>query len=210
MNTQHFKKYVFGLSFGIGLIVPGLTAQAQDWRNHQSQRNERRLERQAQPRIQPQTQSQLQTPQRQVRPEIQRGDQQYRQDRRETWRGEAWRDREQWRDRERRAWELARERERQRELFERQRRVYRTYPYTYRNYDYYGYNDYGYGNYGYSNEEQRGYRDGLNRGQEDAQTRRIANPNNSSHYRNGSAAYREGFYRGYFIGYRQYSGYRRW
>src|SRR5882672_3227231 len=190
MNIQHFKKYALGLSLVIGLIVTGLTAQAQDWRNRQSQRNERHPEHQ--PRVQPQTRPQLQIPQRQVRPEIQRDRQQ---DRRE-----AWRDHEQWRSHEqRRAWELERERE---------RRIYRTYPYTYRNYDYHGYNNYGYGNYGNSSEEQRGYRDGLNRGREDAQTRRIADPNNSSHYRSGNAAYREGFHQGYFIGYRQYSGYR--
>src|SRR5262249_53388125 len=78
MNIQHFKKYVLGLSLGIGLIVPGLTAQAQDWRNHQSQRNDRRPERQIQPLVQPQTQSQLQIPQRQVRPEFQRDRQQDR------------------------------------------------------------------------------------------------------------------------------------
>ena len=208
MNIQHFKKYVLGLSLGIGLIVPGLTAQAQDWRNHQSQRNDRRPERQIQPRVQPQTQSQLQIPQRQVRPEFQRDRQQ---DRHEAWRRDAQRDHDQWRNHEqRRAWELERERERQRALLERQRRIYRTYPYTYRNYDYYGYNNYGYGNYGYSSEEQRGYRDGLNRGREDAQTRRIADPNNSSHYRNGNAAYRAGFFRGYFVGYRQYGGYGGW
>src|SRR5215510_666177 len=208
MNIQHFKKYVLGLSLGIGLIVPGLTAQAQDWRNHQSQRNDRRPERQIQPRVQPQTQSQLQIPQRQVRPEFQRDRQQ---DRHEASRRDAQRDHDQWRNHEqRRAWELERERERQRALLERQRRIYRTYPYTYRNYDYYGYNNYGYGNYGYSSEEQRGYRDGLNRGREDAQTRRIADPNNSSHYRNGNAAYRAGFYRGYFVGYRQYGGYGGW
>jgi len=208
MNIQHFKKYVLGLSLGIGLIVPGLTAQAQDWRNHQSQRNDRRPERQIQPRVQPQTQPQLQIPQRQVRPEFQRDREQ---DRHEAWRRDAQRNHEQWRNHEqRRAWELERERERQRALLERQRRIYRTYPYPYRNYDYYGYNNYGYGNYGYSSEEQRGYRDGLNRGREDAQTHRIADPNNSSHYRSGNAAYRQGFYRGYFISFRQYSGNRGW
>src|SRR5262249_18439518 len=164
------------LSLGIGLIVPGSTAQSQGWRTRESQRNERRSERQ-------------------VRQEIHRDRQQ---DRHEAWRREARRDREEWRDREqRRAWELERERERPRALLERQRRVYRTYPYAYRNYGYYG-------NNGYSGEAQKGYRDGLNRGREDAQTRRIADPNNSSHYRSGNAAYREGFNRGYFIAYRQY------
>ena len=219
MKIQHFKLYALGLSLGIGLIVPGLTAQAQDWRNRQSQRNERHSERQIQPQVQPQNQNRLQLPQRQVRPEFQRDRQQ---DRRETWRREEhrdhewrnqdqWRNREQWRNHEqRRDWELERERERQRALLERQRRVYRAYPYTYRNYGNYGYNNYGYGNYGNSSEEQRGYRDGLDRGREDAQTHRIADPNNSSHYRSGNSAYREGFYRGYFVSYRQYGGNRRW
>jgi len=65
--------------------------------------------------------------------------------------------------------------------------------------------------YGYnSKEEQKGYRDGLDRGQKDAKTRRIADPNNSSHYRNGNSAYREGFRRGYFIGYRQFDQRRRY
>jgi len=65
--------------------------------------------------------------------------------------------------------------------------------------------------YGYnSKEEQKGYRDGLDRGQKDAKTRRIADPNNSSHYRSGNSAYREGFRRGYAVGYRQYDQRRRW
>ena len=74
----------------------------------------------------------------------------------------------------------------------------------------------GYDNYGryggnYNRDVQKGYRDGLDRGQEDARDRRIPTPNNSSHYRNGNAAYREGFRRGYEEGYRQYSrGRRRW
>lgn len=59
-------------------------------------------------------------------------------------------------------------------------------------------------------EERKGYRDGLDRGQKDARTNRRPDPNNSSHYRNGSRDYREGFRRGYFIGYRQYANYRRW
>jgi len=72
-----------------------------------------------------------------------------------------------------------------------------------RNDGYYG-NDGQYGNYGYNNGEvQRGFRDGLDRGQEDARDRDSFNPNNSQHYRNGSAAYREGFQRGYAQGYRQ-------
>ena len=202
MNIHYFKKYVLWLSLGIGLIVPGSTVQAQGWRNHQSQHNDRRPEHQTQSRVQPHTQSQMQ--QHQVRQEIRRDRDQ---DRREIFRREAQRDHEHWRDLEqRRAWERERERERERQraLQERELRVRPAYPYRYRNYGYYGNNNYGYGGYGSSAEEQRGYRDGLTRGREDAQTRRIADPNNSSHYRSGNAAYRQGFSRGYFVGYRQY------
>ena len=72
-----------------------------------------------------------------------------------------------------------------------------------------GWGNSGYGG-GYNNAEvQKGYRDGLDRGQEDAEDRRNPTPNNSSHYRSGNAAYREGFRRGYEVGYRQYAGYRR-
>ena len=68
-----------------------------------------------------------------------------------------------------------------------------------------GYNDDYYGrsgrnnrNGGFQNEEQeKGYRDGSRRGQEDRQTNRIPDPNNSSHFRNGNADYRLGFRRGY-------------
>ncbi|MFN8001680.1 MAG: hypothetical protein U0X75_11760 [Acidobacteriota bacterium] len=64
--------------------------------------------------------------------------------------------------------------------------------------------------YRYNDREvQKGFRDGLDRGQKDAKTRRIADPNNSSHYRDGNSSYREGFRRGYAQGYRQFSG-RRW
>ena len=55
-------------------------------------------------------------------------------------------------------------------------------------------------------DEERGFRDGLNRGQEDARDRRRADPNNSSHYRNGNRDYRDGFRRGYAQGYRQSNG----
>ena len=79
---------------------------------------------------------------------------------------------------------------------------------NYRNDGYYRNN--GYGNYGYNAELERGYRDGLVRGREDAETHRAADPNNSSHYRNGSQAYREGFRRGFFESFRQYQSYRRW
>jgi hypothetical protein len=66
------------------------------------------------------------------------------------------------------------------------------------------------GRYGYSGAEQQGYNDGLNRGREDARDGRSFNPNNSSHFRSGSAVYRDGFRRGYEIGYREFAGYRRW
>lgn len=62
----------------------------------------------------------------------------------------------------------------------------------------------------------KGFRDGLDRGQKDAKTRRVPTPENSSHYRKGNESYREGFRRGYAQGYRQYAyngygGYgRRW
>ena len=94
------------------------------------------------------------------------------------------------------------------------------YPRNYPQYGGYGNGGYGsnrgYGSYGgygggYSNAEvQRGYSDGLDRGQEDARDRRSPNPNNSSHFRSGNSAYREGFVRGYQVGYRQYGGNRRW
>ena len=82
----------------------------------------------------------------------------------------------------------------------------------------YGYGNGGYGNGGYGGgyggsggyEEQRGYRDGLDRGQEDARSGRSPNPNNSSHYRSGNSLYRDGFRRGYSVGYRQFGGYRGW
>jgi hypothetical protein len=82
----------------------------------------------------------------------------------------------------------------------------------------YGNRDYGYGGgyygndgyYGNNNGDyQKGYRDGLDRGRKDAQTNRIMDPNNSSHYRKGNPAYRQGFERGFYQAYRQYSG-RRW
>jgi hypothetical protein len=63
-----------------------------------------------------------------------------------------------------------------------------------------------YGRNGSYRDEERGFRDGLNRGREDARDRRRADPNNSSHYRDGNRAYREGFRRGYTQGYREYGG----
>lgn len=68
----------------------------------------------------------------------------------------------------------------------------------------------GYGNYGYNNADfQRGYQDGLNRGRDDARTNRVMDPNNSSHYRSGNAAYRAGFEKGFYQNFRQDSS-RRW
>ncbi len=79
-----------------------------------------------------------------------------------------------------------------------------------------GYDDYRYGNnnrYGrnseYYKQQEKGYRDGLRRGKEDAQSNRIPDPNNSSHYRKGTEPYREGFRQGFRESYRQYSQYRR-
>jgi hypothetical protein len=54
-------------------------------------------------------------------------------------------------------------------------------------------------------EVSKGYRDGQDRGEEDARDRRTHNPNNSEHYRHGSNPYREGFRRGYAEGYRRYA-----
>jgi hypothetical protein len=105
---------------------------------------------------------------------------------------------------------LARQREWERN---RSYRTQRNYPYGggYGGYTGGGYGNYG-GGYGGQNnyEVQRGYQDGLNRGQEDARDRRSPNPNNSSHFRSGNSAYRNGFVRGYEQGYRQSAGYRRW
>ena len=75
----------------------------------------------------------------------------------------------------------------------------------YRNDGYYGNGGYYGGGYGYNSAEvQKGYRDGLDRGREDAQSGRYPTPNNSQHFRNGNSAYREGFSRGYNVGYRQF------
>jgi hypothetical protein len=87
-------------------------------------------------------------------------------------------------------------------------------PYDQRgNYDRFERNGRGLGNdghYEYGNrsivnnaEYQQGYRDGLSRGRDDARTNRAMTPNNSSHYRNGSASYRAGFERGFYEAYRQ-------
>jgi len=69
---------------------------------------------------------------------------------------------------------------------------------------------YGNGGGGYygggSGSEGQGYRDGLNRGREDARSGRRPSPNNSEHFRNGNPAYRAGFARGYQVGFRQSGG----
>ena len=104
-----------------------------------------------------------------------------------------------------RAIQRARELEwrRQQELARRRNNGYYGYGYP-RNYPNGGYigggRSYGYNSY----EEQKGFRDGLDRGQEDLRDRRRPDPNNSDHYRSGNAAYREGFRRGYAQGYRSY------
>src|SRR5215831_18673344 len=66
---------------------------------------------------------------------------------------------------------------------------------------------YGQRGYGGGYWEQKGYRDGLDRGREDARSHRRPDPNNSEHFRNGNGAYRAGFARGYRVGYGQYRGY---
>ena len=86
--------------------------------------------------------------------------------------------------------------------------TYRGYPYYGGNYGYYGpYGGYGnYGGYYGSGSEGQGYRDGYNRGREDAHSGRYPTPNNSEHFRNGNPAYRAGFARGYQAGYRSVTG----
>src|ERR1051326_1247341 len=85
-------------------------------------------------------------------------------------------------------------------------------PAYYPNQPYFGgvYNNGGYNYQGYyPTQRNKGYRDGLDRGREDARDHRYPNPNNSEHFRNGNQAYREGFQRGYNAGYHQYTRYRR-
>lgn len=86
-------------------------------------------------------------------------------------------------------------------------------PYGYYPYGYYPYGYYSYGYAPYSrydlgpNSDQVGYRDGYDRGQEDARKGRGYDPNNSSHFRNAiSATYRDGFRQGYEYGYRRFAG----
>lgn len=110
-----------------------------------------------------------------------------------------------------RAREIARERARERA---RDRARQRDYRYgTRRNYPYNG--NYGYGSYGryggYNNSElERGFRNGLKEGRDDAQDRDSFNPSRHSSFRDGNPAYRDGFRRGYEQGYREYGYSRRW
>lgn len=67
-----------------------------------------------------------------------------------------------------------------------------------------GYNNNRYNSYA-REQFEKGYRNGLDRGRKDAQTNRVRTPNNSSHYREGNRFYREGFERGFFEAYDQYS-----
>ena len=107
---------------------------------------------------------------------------------------------------------LERERERQRrEEWQRQQRQDNGRDWGWnqgrdRNRSYGNNGSYGTNNGRYNNGEvQKGYRDGLDRGQKDAKTNRTPTPSNSQHYREGNAAYREGFARGYAEGYRQFA-----
>lgn len=103
--------------------------------------------------------------------------------------------------------ELQRQRER-----ERRAREYYRYR-NQRNDGYYGgnYGGYSNGGYGYSNSEvERGYRNGLKEGQDDARDRDSFNPSRHSSFRDGNPSYREGFYRGYQTAYRQFARYRGW
>lgn len=181
MNWQGLKKGVAGATLAVTLLlgsgaILGTTAQAQD-RDRNWRRDDRR-------------------------------------DNNRDWNRDGRRDRDWDRNRNRdwerrqaaeraRAIQRARELEwrRQQELSRRRNNgYYGGYPRTYPNGGYRNGGSYGYNSY----DEQKGYRDGLDRGQEDLRDRRRADPNNSDHYRSGNAAYREGFRRGYAQGYRQY------
>ena len=126
---------------------------------------------------------------------------------------DGWRDRDRNRDRDR-DWYRRQQIQRARELeLRRQREIARSRAYrygTYRNYPYYGNSGGYYGGSGYNSELQRGYRNGLKEGADDARDRDSFNPSRHSSFRDGNPAYRDGFGRGYQEGYRQYAGYRRW
>lgn len=190
MNTQQIKNYALALTLTAGFVVAfGLSgnsaAQAQDGRYNRDRHDDQgeRDRRQADHR----------NDQRDNRIENRHG-------RREDRRDDRWNDR---RDNHRNdGWNNRRD-----DRWDNRNGSYGNNG----RYGTYGRNDqYGYGNYGNSAEEQKGFRDGLDRGQEDARDRRRADPNNSSHFQKGSAAYREGFRRGYVQGYRQNGNYGRW
>jgi hypothetical protein len=58
-------------------------------------------------------------------------------------------------------------------------------------------------------EEQRGFRNGLKEGADDARDRDSFNPSRHSSFRDGNVYYRRGFGRGYQEGYRQFAPGRR-
>lgn len=126
------------------------------------------------------------------------------------------RDRNNRRDNDRdREWDRRRQAERARAIARaRQRQRERDRYYRYddrRNYPYYG-NTGRYDRYGRydSSEVQRGYRNGLKEGLDDAEDRDSFNPSRHSSYRDGNPSYRNGFFRGYEEGYRRYAYSRRW
>ncbi len=64
---------------------------------------------------------------------------------------------------------------------------------------------------GYAQAElQRGFRNGLKEGRDDAQDRDSFNPSRHSSFRDGNSAYRQGFANGYRQGFREYARYRGW
>lgn len=196
MNRQQFKKYALVLALGVGFILaPGLsslsTVQAQDWRYEQQRREPIRRQRQIERR-----QGRNGGYYGQNDPYANGGvDENGNIDRNQNGIDDRWETRNGRVDTNQDG--IADDAE-----------GYDRYG---RNQPYYGNGgDYRNGDYGYNDAEfQKGYRDGLNRGRSDARTNRNADPNNSSHYRNGNAGYRAGFERGFNEAYRQYSG-RRW
>jgi hypothetical protein len=79
----------------------------------------------------------------------------------------------------------------------------------YRNDGYYG--NGGYRNNGYYNNQElnSGYQQGLNTGADDGRRNKNYSPERSRYYQRASSqAFREGFIRGYDVGYRQYAGNR--
>jgi len=225
MDISNLKKTVAGVSLTFALLAGGTalgtTAQAQERdRNHQRQqdRNDQRQQNRNDQRDQNHDRNWNRGRNDQATTQERNRDS-YRQQQNERTRDRDWRQ-EQQRGRDRYAYSYPAP------------RTYnggsRRYEGGYSNYGNGGYSNYGnggysnygsYGNYGnsgsygggYANSDvQRGYFDGLNKGQEDARDHDSFNPNNSSHFRSGSSAYRQGFARGYSEGYRQYAGNRGW